>query len=553
MRRLRVSCTASYSRGGEATLLIIVALVLVRFGERTLLAANALRPPRSALARPMDPELPRQFLDTHYSQPTGRTIVVHAGGNLQAALDSARPCDVVTLEAGATFSGSFILPNKSGACWITLRTAAADNRLPAQGSRVTPAYATVMPKLVSPNNGLSALGAAPGAHNYRLIGLELTAAMTVTETNSIVSLGDGSGAQNTIDRVPHDLILDRVYVHGHARLNLQRCISLQSASTAVIDSYLAECHGKGFDSQAICGWNGPGPYKIVNNYLEGAGENIMFGGADAAIANLTPSDIEIRHNHITRPPAWKGVWTVKNLLELKHARRVLIEGNLFENHWLDGQDGSAIVFKSVNQDGRAPWSVTRDITFRFNRLRNIAGGVAVAAHPEVHPAVPASRMKFSDNVFDNMNVGVFTGNGRLFQLFGELDDIIIEHNTAFTSHSMILFSALPQITNFVFRDNLTTHGQYGVFGSDFGEGVAALDHYVAPLYSFERNVIVGGTSRGYPARNFYPATIADVGFVDVGNGDYRLRTTSRFSKQATDGRDPGANIDAVDRASRDLP
>jgi hypothetical protein len=127
-----------------------------------------------------------------------------------------------------------------------------------------------MPKLVSPSNGASALGTAPGAHNYRLIGLELTTAAAITETNSIISLGDGSAAQNTIDRLPHDLILDRVYVHGHARLNLQRCISLQSASSAVIDSYLAECHGKGFDSQAICGWNGPGPFKIVNNYLEAA-------------------------------------------------------------------------------------------------------------------------------------------------------------------------------------------------------------------------------------------------------------------------------------------
>jgi hypothetical protein len=91
-----------------------------------------------------------------------------------------------------------------------------------------------------------------------------------------------------------------------------------------------------------------------------------------------------------------------------------------------------------------------------------------------------------------------------------------------------------------------------VFGSDFGEGVAALDHYVALGYSFEHNVIVGGTSRGYPARNAYPATVADVGFVDVRRGNYRLSTTSRFAKEASDGRDPGANIDAVDRATSDV-
>jgi len=527
---------------------LVAVTLLAGCSEHTLAASSDLPPSRPPLASPTDPELPRRFLDTHYAPSTGRTIVVSAGGNLQAALDAARPCDVVTLAAGATFSGSFILPNKPGACWITIRTAAPDASLPPEGTRITPRFSTVMPKLVSQTNWGIALSTAPGAHHYRLVGIEITTAPTVAQTGAIVALGDGSAAQKSLERVPHDLILDRVYVHGQASLNLQRCISMQSASTAVIDSYLADCHGKGFDSQAICGWNGPGPFKIVNNYLEGAGENIMFGGADATIANLSPADIEIRRNYVTRPVTWKGVWTVKNLLELKHAQRVLIEGNLFENHWLDGQDGSAIVIKSVNQNGTAPWSVARDITFRLNRLRNIAGGVAIAAHPEAAPAVPASRMKFTDNVFDRMNVGVFTGNGRLFQLFGELDDIIIEHNTAFTSHSVMLFAALPQMTNFVFRNNLTTHGEYGVFGSDFGEGTPALEHYVARGYSFERNVIVGARSTGYPAGNFYPASIASVGFVGAESGNYRLLATSPFAKKGTDGRDLGANIDAVDRA-----
>src|SRR5205085_8881526 len=62
-------------------------------------------------------------------------------------------------------------------------------------------------------------------------------------------------------------------------------------------------------------------------------ENIMFGGAFASIPNLVPSDIEIRRNHITKPLSWKAneptyagkAWTIKNLLELKNAQRVLID------------------------------------------------------------------------------------------------------------------------------------------------------------------------------------------------------------------------------------
>src|SRR2546426_839319 len=118
-------------------------------------------------------------------------------------------------------------------------------------------------------------------------------------------------------------------------------IAMNSASTAVIDSYISDFKDTK-DSLAIASWNGPGPFKIVNNYLEAAGENVMFGGLDPAIPNLVPADIEIRGNHFFKPTAWRGVWAaVKNLFELKNARRVLIEGNIFENKWLAAPAGWA--------------------------------------------------------------------------------------------------------------------------------------------------------------------------------------------------------------------
>src|SRR5215813_3282895 len=43
------------------------------------------------------------------------TIVVPAGGDLQAALNTAQCGDQVVLQAGASFSGNFILRNR-GAC-----------------------------------------------------------------------------------------------------------------------------------------------------------------------------------------------------------------------------------------------------------------------------------------------------------------------------------------------------------------------------------------------------------------------------------------------------
>ena len=54
---------------------------------------------------------------------------------------------------------------------------------------------------------------------------------------------------------------------------------MNSARTAVVDSYLSDFHEVGADNQAVASWNGPGPFKIVNNYLEASSENILFGGA----------------------------------------------------------------------------------------------------------------------------------------------------------------------------------------------------------------------------------------------------------------------------------
>ena len=60
------------------------------------------------------------------------------------------------------------------------------------------------------------------------------------------------------------------------------------------------------DSQAINGYNGAGPFTIENNYLEAAGENVLFGGADPAVTNLVPSDIVLRRNHLFKPLEWRN-------------------------------------------------------------------------------------------------------------------------------------------------------------------------------------------------------------------------------------------------------
>src|SRR4029453_14426034 len=108
---------------------------------------------------------------------------------------------------------------------------------------------------------------------------------------------------------------------GDADAGSRRGVALNSGATAIVGSYFSDFKEAGADSQAIGGWSGPGPYTILNNYLEGAGENVIVGGPDPELENVVPSDIAICSNEITKPTAWRMMpWTVKNLLELKNAR-----------------------------------------------------------------------------------------------------------------------------------------------------------------------------------------------------------------------------------------
>ena len=45
---------------------------------------------------------------------------------------------------------------------------------------------------------------------------------------------------------------------------------------------------------------------MENNYLEAAGENVLFGGTDPTVTNLVPSDILLRRNHLFKPFEWRN-------------------------------------------------------------------------------------------------------------------------------------------------------------------------------------------------------------------------------------------------------
>ena len=492
---------------------------------------------------------------------------------LSSALSSAQLGDTIILKAntsGTVYTGPFTLPNKTtGSGWITIQSENA-GLLPAEGTRVTPADAPNMARIQAGGSNVSALSTATSAHHFKLVGIEFVGPATGSVTQ-LVSLGTDTTAQSTYASVPHHIIIDRSYMRPVTpTASIRRAVALNSAFTDITNSWIEDIHQAGNDSQAIGGWNGTGPYNIINNHLEGASENVMFGGGTHRIPGYTPSDIVIRNNHIVKPLEWRGAgYNVKNLFELKTGRRVLLEGNILENNWVDGQDGTAIVLKLGN------WSssqhlTTEEIVIRNNIIRHSNNAIAIQGrdYSENSPPGLVRGFTFTNNLFYDINnqwaqtPGSGIGGNLLYMTHGP-QDVVFDHNT-FDNARTIVNVDTPQypINKFVFTNNIVAHNTYGFFGHNAsGQGDPVWTMYFnKPNDRLLKNVIMDdeakatlydNTARPAPhapnlrAVNFWPTSWAAVGFVDQAGGDYRLAPGSIYNNAGTDGFDVGADIDLI--------
>lgn len=475
-----------------------------------------------------------------------RTVAIGPSGDLQAALDGARPGDVIELEPGAVYRGPFVLRAKTGDEWVVVRTAGTS--LPPAGQRVSPAHAKSMAVLEAPHGPV--VEAEAGAHHVRLVGLEIR---PVAGSNVVTVVELGGGRERSEAAMPHDIAIERCYIHGDPARGTRRGVALNGRAMRLADSHVSDFKDPAADSQAVAGWNGPGPFVIENNYLEAAGENLMFGGADPNVPNLVPSDITIARNHFVKPAAWKleeGApgprWSVKNLLELKNARRVRIEGNILEQNWAAAQNGFGILFTVRNQDGAAPWSVVEDVTFVNNIVRSTASGINVLGRDDNHPSGTLSRVTIANNLFSGIGDppwGHGDGSGRFLQLLEESRDVVVEHNTILQTGNLITLAGRSH-AGFAYRNNVARHNAYGIIGESRGIGLDSIGTFL-PGAVVAGNIFIGGDAGRYPGDNVFVSDAAAVGFENPAQGLFGLGEGSRYRGRGTDGRDPGVDMTAL--------
>jgi hypothetical protein len=500
---------------------------------------------------PVPSELPRIILDEafHNTPVTGRTISVSPDGDLQQAIDNADPGDEIVLSAGAKYTGNFTLKRKpNSTAWITIRSSRSAE-LPPHGMRVREPDLQFMAKIESPNVS-PALSTESAAKRYHIIGLELTHSPSAAFSYGIVNLGGGE--TNPAD-IPSQIIVEQCAIHGYQRSLTKRGIALNSAYTSVIDSMIYDIHGESQDTQAICGWDGPGPYKIVNNYLEGAAENVMFGGATASITNMVPSDIEFRHNHVKKKLSWRpsdpsydgSSWTIKNLFEVKNGRRILIDGNVFEHSWEAGQGGPAFVLTPRGEGGTQPWAAVQDITITNNLIHDVGEGMNILSQDDTSPSELTQRIVLANNLFDRIAKDSANDYSAFFlQASSGASDIQIVHNTVIQKgHALKVYGGgnLPR-TNF--RDNIVSHGSYGFWceGGGINYPSAAL---CLSSSGFFNNVVVNvnneSLSHAFPASNFIAPNWTAVGFTDFSGGNFALSASSPYRNQGSDNKDIGVD------------
>jgi hypothetical protein len=394
------------------------------------------------------PTLPQNFMTVVY--PTGLTVVpVHAGANLQTALNAAQCGQNLVLDAGVTWSGNFNVPGPP--CPTNnpiLVSSSAMAQLPggnaASTQQIQLSQAPLTATLSSPNvnQALGFCQLPPGGTctsvpaNCYFAGLSFTTSNVGNASSpnyNIVAISVGATA---MAQEAQHIVFDRVIVQGNGMTT--RGFYADAQGFALINSQVVGMIDTSQDTQAVLGCDSTGPFLIQGNHLEASGENIMFGGCGTGL--LPPSDITVRRNYLHKQPSWYGqlfnglLLDIKNNFECKDCVRVLVDSNIGDYSVAQGQGNM------LSNNSFTPWH-DQDITYSNNLLQHAGGGPYVASNDQT-VAANTARVLFRNNLFLDVNTSWGGGNPSAPDCFvisggtpaaGGMQNITFDHNTCLNS------------------------------------------------------------------------------------------------------------------------
>jgi len=414
---------------------------------------------------------------------------------LQPILDSAVGGDEIVLESGGVWKGSFLLPQNTSGRVITIRSTGSFST----GVRCRPGDSFAV--LETPSS-TPALRGSERCHDFAFHGIEFRQAATVNPCYTLVSFGytkmnPDLQISNVAD-LSRNITFQHCYVHGWLTTNTQRGIALNVAGGIVRDSYFAEIHYLGVETQAIALWNSPGPIEVTNCYLSAGGMGFITGGAKSGTGKY-PEKIRIRRNHFYKPREWFLMepeyagrkWVVKNSLELKTGTDVVISENVMENCYVMAQHGAHVVITPREAD-------IRDVTITDNVIRWGGIGLHIAATPDSQRRILGETIIRNNLVYDisygNQYQGEYLRGRGSMVLTGGNEEYFIEamdvRNNTFVhgkelkaqgqesywyGQTLVSFGEGRQIKRWTFVDNIGTSGAYLMHCSGDGAGKVGVE------------------------------------------------------------------------------
>ncbi len=200
--------------------------------------------------------------------------------------------------------------------------------------------------------------------------------------------------------------------------------------------------------------------------------------------------------------SWKSEgWLVKNLFEIKNGNKITVSDNVMTNNWVNGQDGTAILF-TVREDN-GPASVIDNVVFENNVVRGSGSAINVWGGE----GGGGRNLTIRNNLFADINGAKWGGQGQFLKV-SDWDGLIVENNTIINSGNITMAYGEP-VRSFVFRNNIVYNNEYGMIGDSTSPGRETLAKYF-PRAIVVKNLIVGGSSTLYGPENL----LCDIGPAD---------------------------------------
>lgn len=217
-----------------------------------------------------------------------------------------------------------------------------------------------------------------------------------------------------------------------------------------------------------------------------------------------------------------------------------------------------------------PLCQVTDITIRYSTISHVASGFEIS-NTTTQNGVPLAGGRYSihDVVVDDINPAKYVGLGIFAQLSSGagaplLNNVTINHVTAFPTQIMLMVgnpANAPKIPHFVVTNSLFNATSHPIWSISASKDCASSDVPLTTLntcfsaYFFSANALVAVPpnypSSAWPVGNYFPSSIAAVGFINYNNGNggnYQLKSSSIYSGKAIDGKNLGADVVAINQA-----